>query len=127
MKALPRYTAVATAIVVLLVAVAAPFLDAPGRRGLALAAFATLPLQVALFALIEGARQDSMRFMAFWGMGVLGRMAVVFVVGFAVGALDIIDIDPTVTILSTVGLLFIFLLLEPVFLSRGERATGYAR
>jgi len=125
MKALPRYTAVATAIVVLLVAVAAPFLEAPGRRGLAVAALATLPLQVVLFALLERARQDSMRFMAFWGMGVLGRLAVVFVVGFAVGALDIID--PTVTILSTVGLLFIFLLLEPVFLFRRDQATGYAR
>lgn len=125
MKALPRYTAVATSVVVLLLAVAAPFLDGPGRLGLAVAAVATLPLQVALFALLVRARQDAMRFMAFWGMGVLGRMAVVFVVGASVGALD--SIDPAVTILSTVGLLFIFLLLEPVFLFRREQATGYAR
>ncbi|MEX2465893.1 MAG: hypothetical protein WD995_03230 [Gemmatimonadota bacterium] len=125
MKALPRYTLVTSLLVVLFLAIAAPFLDAAGRFGLMVAAGVTLPLQIGLFALLVGTRHDSMRFMASWGLGVLGRMLVVGVVGLSIHMLE--TVDPTVTILSTVGLFFIFLLLEPVFLFRNEQATGYAR
>lgn len=125
MRALPRYTVVTSLVVVLFLVIGAPFLDASGRIGLLIAAAVTLPLQIGLFALLVGARHDSMRFMASWGLGVLGRMIVVGIVGISIRALD--TVDPTVTILSTVGLFFIFLLLEPVFLLRDEQVTGYAR
>lgn len=125
MKALPRYTVVSSLIAALLVLVALPFLDSSGRVGLLVAAGVTLPLQVGLFALLVGARGDSIRFMTFWGLGMLGRMLVLALVGFSIRFFD--AVDPTVTIMSTVGLFFIFLLLEPVFLNRDEQATEYAR
>lgn len=125
MKALPRYTVVTSLVVVLFLSIAAPFLDASGRVGLLIAAAVTLPLQIGLFALLLGARHDSLRFMASWGMGVLGRVLVVGIMGLSIRALE--TVDPAVTILSTVGLFFIFLLLEPVFLFRDGQATGYAR
>ena len=126
MKALPRYTVVASLVVVLSLLIAAPFLDASGRLGLVIAAAVTLPLQVGLFALLVGTRDDSMRFMASWGAGVLGRMLVVGFVGLSIRAFET-TVDPAVTVLSTVGLFFIFLLLEPVFLFRDGQETGYAR
>jgi hypothetical protein len=125
MKALPRYTVASSLIAALLVLVASPFLDPSGKAGLLVAAGVTLPLQVGLFALLVAARRDSNRFMAFWGLGMLGRMAVLAVVGLSIRFFD--TVDPTVTIMSTVGLFFIFLLLEPVFLIRDEQATEYAR
>ena len=125
MKALPRYTVVSSLIAALLVLVALPFLDASGRAGLLVAAGVTLPLQIGLFALLVGARGDSSRFMTFWGLGMLGRMGVLALVGLSLRFFD--TVDPTVTIMSTVGLFFIFLLLEPVFLIRDEQATEYAR
>ncbi len=125
MKALPRYTLVIGSIVVALFAVTAPFLDAAGRFGLVVAAGVALPLQVGLFALLVEARHDPSRFIAFWGLGVLGRMAMVAVVGLSIRSSGILD--PTVTIMSTVGLMFIFLLLEPVYLRRDDQVTEYAR
>lgn len=125
MKALPRYTVVSSSIAALLVLVALPFLGPSGRAGLLVAAVVTLPPQVGLFALLVRAQGDSNRFMAFWGLGMLGRMLILALVGLSIRFFE--TVDPTVTILSTVGLLFIFLLLEPVFLTRNEQATGYAR
>lgn len=125
MKALPRYTVVSSSIAALLVLVALPFLGPSGRAGLLVAAVVTLPPQVGLFALLVRAQGDSNRFMAFWGLGMLGRMLILALVGLSIRFFE--TVDPTVTILSTVGLLFIFLLLEPVFLNRDEQATGYAR
>ena len=125
MKALLRYTLVSSLIAAVLLLAALPFLDASGRSGLVLATGVTLPLQIGLFALLVGARRDSNRFMAFWGLGVLGRMAVVGALGLSVRFLDVVD--PAVALMGTVGLFFIFLLLEPVFLFRNGQATGYAR
>lgn len=124
MKALPRYTVVSSVIVLLIVGGAAPFVDDAGRLGLAAAGAVALPLQVGLFALLVRNQYDPSRFMTFWGLGVLGRMAVVASVGVLVRSFE--TFDPTVTMLATVGLLFIFLLLEPVFLRRDERVTEYA-
>jgi len=125
MKALARYTAVTTLIATLLVAATAPFVGDSGKAGLLLAAGVAVSMQVLLFGLLHGARRDSSRFLAFWGVGVLARMGVVVLVGVSVRALDVFD--PTVTVMGTVGLLFIFLLLEPLFLLRSERDPGYAR
>ncbi len=125
MKALLRYTVVSSLIAALLVLVALPLLDSSGRAGLLLAAAVTLPLQIGLFALLVGAHGDANRFMTFWGLGMLGRMVVLALVGLSIRFFD--TVDPTVAIMSTVGLFFIFLLLEPVFLVRNGQATEYAR
>jgi hypothetical protein len=50
---------------------------------------------------------------------------VVGVLGLSVRFLDVVD--PAVALMGTVGLFFIFLLLEPVFLFRIGQATGNAR
>lgn len=127
MKALTRYTVAASLIAALTLAAVLPFVGPSGRIGLVAAVCVTLPLQIGLFALLAGAREDedSARFMNFWGLGMLGRMGVLALVGLSTRVFD--NVDPTVTIMSTVGLFFIFLLLEPVFLPRDEQATGYAR
>jgi hypothetical protein len=125
MKALPRYTLVIGSIAIATLAVSAPLLDAAGRLGLIMAAAVVFPLQVGLFALLVEARRDPSRFITFWGLGVLGRMAVVAAVGLSIDRVG--TVDSTVAVMSTVGLFFIFLLLEPVFLLRDDQVNGYAR
>ncbi|MDZ7779202.1 MAG: hypothetical protein U5R14_04580 [Gemmatimonadota bacterium] len=124
MKALSRYTVVSSLIVALIAGITVPFLDAAGRLGFAAAGVVALPLQVGLFALLVHARDDSSRFMTWWGLGVLGRVVAVAAVGLGVRSFQVFD--PTVTMMATVGLFYIFLLLEPVFLRRDGRATEYA-
>ena len=125
MKALTRYTVAATLLAASTVAAVLPFLGPSGRMGLLVAVCVTLPLQVGIFSLLAGAREEPTRFMTFWGLGMLGRMGVLTLVGFSTRAFR--TVDPAVAIMSTVGLFFIFLLLEPAFLPRDEQATGYAR
>lgn len=125
MKALGRYTIVALVIVAAVLAICWPLLDAAGRAGLGVAVAVTLPAQVGLFALLVGARRDPTRFMVWWGLGVLARMGLVAAVGLTVRSLA--TLDATVALMSTVGLFFIFLLLEPVFLLRDEQVSQYAR
>ena len=125
MKALSRYTVAVTLVSAMTLGAVLPFLGPSGRSGLVLAVAITLPLQVGLFSLLATTRDDPTRFMTFWGLGMLGRLGVLALVGLSTRALQ--SLDPTVTVMSTAGLFFIFLLLEPVFLPRDEQATGYAR
>lgn len=125
MKALSRYTVAVTLVAAMTLGAVLPFLGPSGRSGLLIAVFVTLPLQVGLFSLLATTRDDPTRFMTFWGLGMLGRLGVLALVGLSTRMFQ--NLDPTVTIMSTAGLFFIFLLLEPVFLPRDEQATGYAR
>ena len=125
MKALSRYTVAVTLVAAMTLGAVLPFLGPSGRSGLLIAVFVTLPLQVGLFSLLATTRDDPTRFMTFWGLGMLGRLGVLALVGLSTRIFQ--NLDPTVTIMATAGLFFIFLLLEPVFLPRDEQATGYAR
>ena len=125
MKALSRYTVAVTLIAAMTLGVVLPFLGPPGRSGLLVAVAVTLPLQVGLFTLLVTTRRDPNRFMTVWALGMLGRLCVLALIGLSTRVFQ--SLDPTMTIMPSVGLLFVFLLLEPVFLPRDEQATGYAR
>jgi len=119
MKALVRYTAVVLAVALVAGLAAWPFLDAAGRVSLGWAAAVTVPAQIGFFALLSAARQDALRFMVWWGLGVLGRMVLVALVGLTIRAVSVPD--PSVLMMSTVGFFFVFILLEPAFMARGEK------
>jgi len=121
MKALTRYTTVAGLVVLGVLAASWMALDPPGRRGVALAAGVTFPLQVILFALLVRARHDQMSFLGWWAAGILGRMGVVAVLGLVVRTAA--SLDPSATVLSAAGLLFVMLLLEPACLDGLGRAS----
>lgn len=125
MKALVRYTAVVIGIAGAAALATWPFLDAAGRVSLAWAVAVTVPTQVLFFALLATALRDATKFMAWWALGVLGRMLLVALVGFSIGVLAVPA--PTVLMMSTVSLFSIFLLLEPVFLTRPGRDASYAQ
>ena len=125
MKALSRYTAAVTLVAAITLGAVLPFVGPSGRVGLLIAVAITLPLQIGFFSLLASTRDDPSRFIAFWGLGMLGRLGVLAIVGLCARTFQ--GLDPAVTIISTVGLFFVFVLLEPGFLPRHERATGYAR
>jgi len=118
MKALCRYALVATLLVVVGGAVTWPFLDAVGRKSMAIAAAVALPVQLGTFLLMIPALSDRSRFIVRWGVGVLVRMAVVAGVGLMLPRLD--ALNGTVLLLSICSFFFAFILLEPVFLG-GKR------
>jgi hypothetical protein len=125
MKALSRYTAALTLVAAITLGSVLPFLGPRGRVGLLIAVAITLPLQIGFFSLLVSTRSDPSRFMALWGLGMLGRLGVLVIVGLSTRIFQ--GLDPAVTIMSTVGLFFVFVLLEPGFLPRHERTAGYAR
>lgn len=125
MKALLRYFAALVGVVALTAAVAMPFLDGPDRTALAGAAMLTVSLQVVLFEALRRARQEDRGFLLWWGGGMLGRMALVALVGIGVRVLGAPAAETLV--LSTAGFLFVFLLLEAAFLARDRGDPEYAR
>ena len=112
MKAQSRYTAAVTLVAAITLGAVLPFLGPSGRLGLLVAVAIALPLQVGFFSLLVTSRSDPNRFMTFWALGMLGRLGVLAVVGLSVRFFQ--SLDPSVTIMSSVGLFFIFLLLNIV-------------
>ena len=65
------------------------------------------------------------RFLLWWVVGVLGRMAIVVAVGLAVTRLE--GVEPSVLLLSTAGFFFALLLIEPAFFNRTNDTAPVAR
>ena len=105
----------ATGLLVLLVVATGlwPFLDADGRRGIALAAAVAYPIQLLAFWLLIRYRQEMNRFLAVWAGGTLVRMAVI--VGVGLWATRFETVAPIPMLLALGGFFFVLLLLEPAF------------
>lgn len=114
------YAVTAVVLAATLAAVAELTLPAADVRGVRVAALVACVAQLAAFALLVFARARATLFLAGWVGGILLRFGVVVAVAAWVtqdGALP-----AAATLLSLAGLLFVFLLLEPLFLRR-ELAT----
>jgi hypothetical protein len=121
MKALGLYAAAGLIIVLLVTAGAWNFLSPDARESMVMAAAIAWPLQVGLFALLARWQGEPSRFLVVWGAGILGRLGVVAAMGLALNRLG--AAQPGVLLMSLVGFLFALLLLEPVFLDRGNQTA----
>ena len=96
-----------------------PFLDSAGRRGLVIAAFIALPIQIVAFAAMLSSRSNWNRFLAVWVGGTLLRMVAIGLAAFVAIRLDLEGLAPM--LLALAGFFFGLLLIEPIYL-RSEHA-----
>ncbi len=108
-----RYGVTGLLLVLIVVTGLWPFLDADGRRGIALAAAVAYPIQLLAFWLLIRYRQEMNRFLAVWAGGTLVRMGVIIVVGLWATRLE--SVAPVPMLLALGGFFFVLLLLEPAF------------
>jgi len=94
-----------------------PWLDAPARRGVAVAAAVAWLVQVGAFAALNRARERMRPFLAAWAGGTVVRMGVIVA---AAGAAWLGDLPPASTLLALAGFFFGLLLLEPLFFEGPE-------
>jgi hypothetical protein len=113
-----RYGGPALVLTLLVVGAGWPWLDAPGRKGLLLAAGTALPLQLILFGILVAQRGKGTRFLAAWAGGSLFRMGAVGVVAGVVWVRE--DVSPLSALLTLVGLLVGLLALELWAIQGGE-------
>lgn len=121
-KVVGEYAAVGLVLLGLLAATLWPWLDAPGRRGIAAAAAVAWPVQVAAFGLLVRSREDQTKFLAVWAGGTVVRMAVIGIAAFALTRLT--ALAPAPTLLGLAGFFFVLLLLEPWFFRRSGGGTA---
>lgn len=115
------YAATAVVLAAVLAVAAALALPAAEARGVRVAALVACGVQLAAFGLLVYARARSTLFLAGWVGGMLLRFVVLAAVAVWVTQ-DGGGLPAEVTLVSLVGLWFVLLLLEPVFLRR-ELAT----
>ena len=96
-----------------------PSLDSAGRRGLVIAAFIALPIQIVAFAAMLSFRSNWNRFLAVWVGGTLLRMVAIGLAAFVAIRLDLEGLAPM--LLALAGFFFGLLLIEPIYL-RSENA-----
>ena len=125
MKALGLYSAAGMVVVVTAIALTWNFLSGDGRESLLVAAVIAWPLQVGFFALLVRVQHDPSRFMIWWGVGMLGRMVVL--AAAALGLSRTGAFEPGALVMSLAGFLFALLLLEPLFLDRGNQTARLAQ
>jgi ABC-type branched-subunit amino acid transport system permease subunit len=125
MKALGRYTIAGLLIVAVATLGLWPFFGPTGHRSLLFAAGVALPVQVGAFALLMRAGGHPTKFLLWWAVGVLGRMAVVIAVGLGITRLE--GIEPSILLLATAGFFFALLLIEPAFFDRTKDTAQFAQ
>lgn len=125
MKALGRYSIAGILLVLVATLAMWPFMGPAGHRSLLLAGAVALPVQVGAFALLLKAGGHPTRFLLWWAVGVLGRMAIVIAVGLAITRLD--GVEPSVLLLATAGFFFALLLIEPAFFDRTNDTAQFAQ
>ena len=125
MKALGRYSIAGFLLVLVATLGMWPFMGPAGHRSLLLAAAVALPVQVGAFALLVRAGAHPTRFLLWWAVGVLARMAIVISVGLAITNLE--GIEPSVLLLSIAGFFFALLLMEPAFFDRNRDTAQFAQ
>lgn len=118
MRAWLAYAGLALLIGVVGVALAA--LVAPGEtvRAVLFAAVLAWGVQAVAFAALAYVRGDASRFMFAWLGGIVLRFAAVGVVAFWVTRSEVLP--PSPTLVSLVAFVFVMLLLEPLFLRKGQ-------
>jgi len=122
MRSVVEYSALCAAVSALLLLLLLSALPPESARGVVTAVSVALPLQILSFALLVRFRDHPTGFLGAWVGGILGRMALVGLMAFAVIRRD--DLSPAATLLTLAGLLFGLLLLEPLFLRRRLEESG---
>ena len=95
--------------------------DEPSHTGVWFGAGVAWLVQLIGFGILRGIGNDPRLFMVGWLGGMVLRLCVV--AGLAIWLTRTIFLPPEPTLLTLVVLLFLLLLLEPVFLGRGRKAT----
>lgn len=122
MRSVLEYSALCVVISALGLLVLLSSVPPDSARGVVTAVSVALPLQIIFFALLVRYRDHPTGFLGAWVGGMLGRLALVGLMAFAVTWRD--DLSPAATLLTLAGLLFGLLLLEPLFLRKRLRDSG---
>jgi hypothetical protein len=121
-KAWVVYAGVSLAAAAGLAAVASLFLSDLAARAVWLAAAVAWILQLAAFAVLVVARRSGTQFfLAGWAAGMMLRFGGLAVLAFLVSRSDALPLDAT--LVGLVGIVFVLLLIEPLFLRLDTRAT----
>lgn len=116
MRAFAAYLGAALLVLAAATALLWPWLDDPGRAGVAAAAAAALVVQAVAFALLVRYRTSGRAFFAVLAGGAALRLGAVVLAALAVVRWRMVPAAPT--LLALAGFLFGLLLLEPLFLRR---------
>jgi peptidoglycan/LPS O-acetylase OafA/YrhL len=121
-RGFPGYVAVTAALAAVALAALSSGFDAASRRGIWLSVLVGLPVQWLLFGLLLRFRSAPSGFLAAWLGGMLGRF--VLLGGMVAAVLMRDDLPPAPTLLALAILLFVMLLLEPLFLRNTGPLSG---
>ena len=116
MKGVWAYAAISLLLLLAALGAVLPWLDAPARRGVVVAACAAWPVQIAAFGAMVRLRSRTQGLLMAWGGGMLARLLLVGVAALAVWVSP--GLPPAPTLLGLVAVLFGMLLLEGPFLTR---------
>jgi hypothetical protein len=117
-----RYGAAAVAVIGVLTLVLWPFLEAPDRLGVLVAAAVAVPVQVLAFAVLVRYRGEVRGFLAAWAGGVALRVAVVLLTALLLIRSGTQSAVPT--LLALAGFFFALLLLEPIYFKLQGASVG---
>jgi hypothetical protein len=117
-----RYGAAAVAVIGVLTLVLWPFLEAPDRLGVLVAAAVAVPVQVLAFAVLVRYRGEVRGFLAAWAGGVALRVAVVLLTALLLIRSGTQSAVPT--LLALAGFFFALLLLEPIYFKVQGASAG---
>jgi hypothetical protein len=121
MKAWASYTAIALVVAGLVVVAAMLLADPAVSAGIRFAAVVGFAVQVVAFGFLVRVRERPAVFLAGWVGGIALRFVVVGVVAFWVTRTE--KYPPAPTLVSLVGIVFLMLMLEPLFLRKGLPAA----
>ena len=121
-KAWGTYAVVSLILVVLITIVAVSFQSGLGRRAVLVGAAIAYAVQLVAFAALLAVRDKQHLFLAGWLIGMLLRFVSVGACLFVASRTSALPTMPLV--LSLVGIVFVLLMLEPVFLRWDLRASN---
>ena len=117
MKAWLEYAAVSLVVTVVLAGAGALLVPAEWQRGVWFAAVVAWSLQLLTFAALVAVRGRDEWFLAGWLAGLVARFGAVGVMAYWLGHSGALPREPV--LLGMVTILFVLLLMEPLFLRRG--------
>lgn len=122
MTAWIAYAATSVALVVGLSLVVGLLAGAERAVGAWVAAAVAILVQLPSFGALVASRRRGRDFLVSWASGMLLRFGVIAGVAFWVTRRT--SLDPSVTLLSLVGFVFLLVMLEPAFLRLGDGPAG---
>lgn len=120
MTAWIAYSATSAVLAVGIAAVVAALVGEGRGDGAWVAAMVAVTVQLPAYAALVASRRKGRDFLVSWASGMLLRFAVI--AGAAVWVTRRTALDPAVTLLSLVGMVFLLVLLEPAFLKLADEA-----